>query len=136
LKSPAWDVGQQFQLDLELEVLRRARAPGSDVTISSFGITAGRRSRSVSNCCVASLIDCSITSAATAPPNRWRTMGMGTLPGRKPGMLTCFASSENRDKRAGLDVRGGYDHRESALQAVGKCLGHLHLPIRSIYLVT
>ena len=74
-------------------------AVGSAVTTSSFGETAGRSARSDINCWVDSLISCSRISAAMAPPYRCFTIGIGTLPGRKPGRLTCFASSESRDAR-------------------------------------
>ena len=122
------DVRQQLQLDLEFQVLGRAGAGGIGGHQVDFGMLRRAQVALGQHFWVASLTDSSSTSAATALPKRWRTIGIGTLPGRKPGRRNVLPRSVSRAVRRDSMSAAGHDHREAALQAVGKRLGNLHLP--------
>ncbi len=70
--------------------------PSSNVTRSTFGSVAGRRSLS----CIRSLIEswtvCSKISPRTASPKRFFSIAKGTFPGRNPGTFTVPPTSVRR----------------------------------------
>ena len=54
------------------------------------------------------------------------------LAGPETGQIDLFGEFRQARHTAGFNIRRRHHHRECALEAVGKCLGHLHLPIRSM----